>query len=83
LAQVGSEPLKVETTAGVAVVISLPPSTSDVDISGRAFAVGLAPAPLSPWYVHSAAQQGLLLGVTNVDERRLPDDCRRLADLAR
>jgi GntR family transcriptional regulator/MocR family aminotransferase len=83
LTQLGSAPLKVETTAGLAVVVSLPPSTSDVDISRRAFAVGLAPTPLSPWYVRSAAQQGLLLGVTNLDGRRLPDDCRRLADLAR
>jgi len=83
LAQIGPEPLKVETTAGMAVVISLPPSTSDVDIAGRALAVGLGPAPLSPWYVRATAQQGLLLGVTNLDERRLPEDCRRLAELAR
>jgi GntR family transcriptional regulator/MocR family aminotransferase len=83
LAELGSEPLKVEATAGMAVVISLPPSTSDVAVSGRALAVGLAPAPLSPWDVGSEARQGLLLGVTNLDARRLPDDCRRLADLAR
>jgi GntR family transcriptional regulator/MocR family aminotransferase len=82
LAQVGSEPLRVEATAGMAIVISLPPSISDVDVSSRALAVGLGPAPLSPWYVRSP-RPGLLLGVTNVDGRRLPDDCRRLADLAR
>jgi GntR family transcriptional regulator/MocR family aminotransferase len=28
-------------------------------------------------------QQGLLLGVTNLNERRLPADCRRLLELAR
>jgi GntR family transcriptional regulator/MocR family aminotransferase len=28
-------------------------------------------------------QQGLLLGVTNLNERRLPADCRRLMELAR
>jgi hypothetical protein len=28
-------------------------------------------------------QQGLLLGVTNLDERRLAADCRRLVELAR
>jgi GntR family transcriptional regulator/MocR family aminotransferase len=83
LAQIGPKPLKVEATAGMAVVISLPRSTSDVDVSGRALAAGLAPAPLSPWYVGPAARQGLLLGVTNLDTRRLADDCRRLAELAR
>jgi GntR family transcriptional regulator/MocR family aminotransferase len=83
LAQTGPGPLKIETTAGMAVVVSLPPSISDVDVARRAYAVGLAPTPLSPWYVGAAARQGLLLGVTNLDPRRLPDDCRRLADLAR
>jgi GntR family transcriptional regulator/MocR family aminotransferase len=28
-------------------------------------------------------QQGLLLCVTNLDERRLPADCRRLLELSR
>jgi GntR family transcriptional regulator/MocR family aminotransferase len=81
LTQLGSAGLKVETTAGMAVIVSLPASTSDVEIARRALAVGLAPTPLSPWYVGPAAPQGLLLGVTNLDGRRLPDDCRRLADL--
>lgn len=83
LAQVGAEPLKVEATAGMAVVVSLPPSIADVDVSRRALAVGLAPAPLSRWYVRPAPQQGLLLCVTNLEARSLPDDCRRLAELAR
>jgi hypothetical protein len=42
----------------------------------------LAPVPLSPWYLQSAPRQGLLLGVTNLSERRLAADCRRLAELA-
>jgi GntR family transcriptional regulator/MocR family aminotransferase len=83
LAQIGPKPLKVEATAGMAVLVSLPPSISDVDISRHALAVGLAPAPLSPWYAGPPARQGLLLGVTNLDTRRLADDCRRLAELAR
>jgi GntR family transcriptional regulator/MocR family aminotransferase len=32
--------------------------------------------------VQPPATSGLLLGVTNVDERRLAADCRRLAELA-
>jgi len=31
----------------------------------------------------SSRQQGLLLGVTNLNEQRLPADCRRLLELAR
>jgi GntR family transcriptional regulator/MocR family aminotransferase len=54
-----------------------------VDIALRALQFGLAPAPLSPWYMQSAPQQGLLLGVANLNERRLAADCRRLVELAR
>jgi GntR family transcriptional regulator / MocR family aminotransferase len=61
----------------------LPEFASDVDIALRALQFGLAPAPLSPWYMQSPRQQGLLLGVTNLNERRLPADCRRLLELAR
>jgi GntR family transcriptional regulator / MocR family aminotransferase len=82
LRQLGSGPLKVQTTAGMAVVVSLNSPKSDVDVARRAFATGLAPTPLSPWYIRATARQGLLLGVTNLDEGRLLDDCRRLSDLA-
>jgi GntR family transcriptional regulator/MocR family aminotransferase len=83
LGEMASDSLKVQATAGLAVVISLPEFASDVDIALRALPFGLAPAPLSPWYMPSGRQQGLLLGVTNLDERRLPADCRRLAELVR
>lgn len=83
LAQAGQTALKAEATAGMAVVASLPPAASDVDVAARALAIGLAPSPLSPWYVDVEQRQGLLLGVTNLDGRRLADDCRRLAELAR
>ena len=55
----------------------------NVDIASRVLKFGLAPAPLSPWYMGSPKQQGLLLCVTNLNERRLPADCRRLLELAR
>ena len=61
----------------------LPELASDVLIVLRALPFGLAPGPLSPWYMQSPPRPGLLLGVTNLDERRLPADCRRLAELAR
>jgi GntR family transcriptional regulator/MocR family aminotransferase len=69
--------------ACMAVVTLLPEFASDVDIALRALQFGLAPAPLSPWYMQSAPQQGLLLGVANPNERRLTADCRRLVELAR
>lgn len=83
LREVASDAMKVEATGGLAVVTLLPESASDVDVALRALQFGLAPAPLSPWYMQSPARQGLLLGVTNVNERRLPADCRRLVELAR
>jgi GntR family transcriptional regulator/MocR family aminotransferase len=84
LKETASDSIKVQATAGLAVVILLPATASDVDVASRALPFGLAPAPLSPWYMQSPRQQqGLLLGVTNLSERRLPADCRRLLELAR
>jgi GntR family transcriptional regulator/MocR family aminotransferase len=78
-----SDSIKVQATAGMAVVTRLPESASDVDIALRALQFGLAPVPLSPWYMQSPQPRGLLLGVTNLNENRLAADCRRLAELAR
>jgi GntR family transcriptional regulator/MocR family aminotransferase len=75
--------ITVEATAGMAVVTRLPESASDVDIAVRALQFGLAPVPLSPWYMRSPQRRGLLLGVTNISEHRLAADCRRLAELVR
>jgi GntR family transcriptional regulator / MocR family aminotransferase len=83
LEEVTSDSMKVQATAGLAVMTLLPEFASDVDIALRALPFGLAPAPLSPWYGQSLPQQGLLLGVTNLNERRLPADCRRLVELTR
>ncbi|WP_044562234.1 PLP-dependent aminotransferase family protein [Azospirillum sp. B4] len=74
--------LPVRATAGLSVVVSLPPGARDLDIANQALAFGMAPVPLSPWYAAQGADQaGLLLGVTNLNDRRLVADCRRLADL--
>jgi len=73
----------VEASAGLVVVILLPEYASDVDVVLRALPFGLAPSPLSPWYMQSPSQRGLLLSVTNLNEQRLPADCLRLAELAR
>jgi GntR family transcriptional regulator / MocR family aminotransferase len=71
----------VQTTAGMNLVVLLPKVTSDVDIASRALQFGLAPGPLSRWYMGPPPGQGLLLSVTNLNERRLRDDCRRLIKL--
>jgi GntR family transcriptional regulator/MocR family aminotransferase len=83
LKQGGGDCIQVQATAGMAVVAALPESVSDVDIAVRARKEGLAPVPLSPWYMHSPARQGLLLGVTNLSERTLPVDCERLVRIVR
>jgi GntR family transcriptional regulator/MocR family aminotransferase len=83
LREMASDSIKVQATAGLAVVTLLPEFMSDVDIALRALQFGLSPAPLSLWYMQSPRQQGLLLGVTNLNERRLPADCRRLLELSR
>jgi GntR family transcriptional regulator / MocR family aminotransferase len=83
LREAALDSIKVQATAGLAVVILLPEPRSDVDIASRALQFGLAPAPLSPWYMQPSRQQGLLLGVTNLNEQRLKADCRRLLELVR
>jgi GntR family transcriptional regulator/MocR family aminotransferase len=83
LGEIAPTSIKMQTTAGLAVAILLPKSVSDVDIASSALQFGLAPAPMSAWYMQPRRQQGLLLCVTNLSERRLPTDCRRLLELAR
>ena len=83
LGEVASDSMTVQATAGLAVVTLLPEFMSDVDIALRALQFGLAPSSLSLWYMQSPPQQGLLLGVTNLNEQRLAADCRRLVELAR
>jgi GntR family transcriptional regulator/MocR family aminotransferase len=83
LRQEAAGAIDVQATAGMAVVTRLRGGVSDVEIAARALAAGLAPVPLSPWHMHAPHTSGLLLGVTNVDERRVADDCRRLAALVR
>jgi GntR family transcriptional regulator/MocR family aminotransferase len=80
LSEVTSASMTVQATAGLAVVVATPNVASDAEVASRALSFGLAPTPLSPWYDQSP-RQGLLLAVTNLDERRLAADCRELASL--
>jgi GntR family transcriptional regulator/MocR family aminotransferase len=83
LAEMASDSMTVQATAGLTVVTLLPNVVSDVDVALRALPFGVAPTPLSSWYMQSPTPQGLLLGVTNLNERRLVANCRRLMELAR
>ena len=78
-----ADALEVRATAGMAVVTRLRGGVSDVDVAARALRAGMAPVPLSPWSLHAPPPNGLLLGVTNIDGRRLVAECRGLAALAR
>lgn len=70
----------VDAKGGLAVRLSLPDRYDDVVVSERALQYGMAPVPLSPWYL-SAPARGLLLGVTNCSDRTLRKDCVKILDL--
>lgn len=52
--------------AGLSVMMRLEQDAQDVAIARRAYSLGIAPSPLSPWYVSGTpARQGLLLGIAD------------------
>ncbi|HEX7922988.1 MAG TPA: PLP-dependent aminotransferase family protein [Bradyrhizobium sp.] len=70
--------------AGLAVMLALPDSADDVAIARQVLAHGLAPAPLSPWYLSpKRAQQGLLLGIATAPDRGVQAACKRLFEAIR
>ena len=70
--------------AGLAVMLALPDKTNDVEIARQLLAHGLAPAPLSPWYLSpKRAQSGLLLGIATVPDRGVEAACKRLFEAIR
>jgi GntR family transcriptional regulator/MocR family aminotransferase len=65
--------------AALSVVLPLPDGFDDLALMNKAWAAGIKPAPLSPWFADAKrARSGLLLGVANVLERRAEHDCRQL-----
>lgn len=67
------------TVAGLAVLLRLPDGAPDLSIARETFALGLAPAPLSPWYASPAsARSGLLLGIATAPQRHVATSCHRL-----
>ncbi|MBR1121163.1 PLP-dependent aminotransferase family protein [Bradyrhizobium lablabi] len=66
------------TTAGLGVLLRLPDGSPDTSIARECLAFGLAPPPLSAWYMRPAGRSGLLLGVATVPKRNLARACDRL-----
>jgi GntR family transcriptional regulator/MocR family aminotransferase len=77
----GDGSVKVEASGSLSVRVTLPDGAKDTAIALHALPFGLAPVPLSPWYAEAPRPSGLLLGITNLFERRLPSDCARLTEL--
>jgi GntR family transcriptional regulator/MocR family aminotransferase len=64
---------------GLAVLLKLPGGAADLAIARGAATFGLAPSPLSAWYVsQDDAGSGLLLGVATTPTRDLRRACDRL-----
>ncbi|EPX56853.1 Transcriptional regulator, GntR family domain / Aspartate aminotransferase [Cystobacter fuscus DSM 2262] len=78
-AQLG-EAFEVQPAGGLAVRIGLPEGLDDRRLAAEALSLGLAPLPLSFWYV-GPSRPGLLLSVTNLVERRLASHVDRLVEL--
>jgi GntR family transcriptional regulator / MocR family aminotransferase len=69
---------------GLAVLLKLPRGASDVAVAREASAFGIAPSPLSAWYIAPEdAESGLLLGVATTPTRNLARSCDRLFELIR
>lgn len=79
----GNGAIQAEASGSLSVRVTLPDGTKDTDVALRALPFGLAPVPLSPWYADEPRPSGLLLGTTNLYERRLASDCARLIDLVK
>jgi GntR family transcriptional regulator/MocR family aminotransferase len=74
----------VEAMAGLAVLLRLPDGTPDKEIAAQARAFDLAPGALSLWHTDpNSRRAGLLLGVTNLGDRRLAAACAQLETLIR
>ena len=69
-------------TAGLALLLELPSGVPDTAIAEDARAYGLAPMPLSLWYMTSPApRSGLLLGAATISERALEASCDHLCEI--
>jgi len=70
------------SAAGLVVLLHLPPGVADTAIADEALAFGIAPSPLSRWYVSEGARaSGLLLNVATAPLQSIPGACERLCGI--
>jgi GntR family transcriptional regulator / MocR family aminotransferase len=70
------------STAGLVVLLHLPAGVADTVIANEALAFGLAPSPLSHWYMSETARAtGLLLNVAAAPMQIIPSACERLCEI--
>jgi GntR family transcriptional regulator/MocR family aminotransferase len=70
------------SAAALAVLLHLPAGVADTVIAHEARAFGLAPSPLSQWYVSETARaSGLLLNVAAAPMQSIPSACERLCEI--
>lgn len=68
--------------AGLALLVRLDRGVDDVLLAKRSIDRGIAPVPLSPWYMDDTRRApGLLLGVTNLTNRNLNQAVCTLTDV--
>ena len=71
-------------TAGLTVLLSLEPGSSDVVVARESLAFGIYPAPLSAWYgSQELPRSGLLLGIATSPTKNLAESCERLFEIIR
>ena len=70
------------SAAGLAVLLHLPDGVEDTVVVKKARAFGIAPSPLSPWYVSKTLRAGgLLLNVAAAPIQSIPSACERLCEI--
>jgi GntR family transcriptional regulator/MocR family aminotransferase len=68
--------------AGLHLVLGLPASVPDTALAEAALAQGLAPRPLSAYYVGTTPDNGLVLGYGLTGVARIPELVTRLVGVA-
>lgn len=72
------------STAGLAVLLQLPPGTADMAIVKEASSYGMSPGGLSSWYANAErARSGIMLGIATSSTRHLDRCCDQLAEIIR
>jgi GntR family transcriptional regulator/MocR family aminotransferase len=74
------EELKFRASA-LHIVLSLPKHSDDIRIAARAMQHGLAPGPLTPWFINAQREQGLLLSFANVPAKEANRRIKQLAEV--